>query len=235
MEFRKNERSNLENRKTIFFLLGMVLILSITYAAINVKSYEKFSYDYEMVVDDDLVELPPIVPPPPPALPPPPPAKPPVEPIIELVEDDKKTDEPEIEDLNIETIEVPDEPVAEAAPEAIEDVPMMRVSDYPHYPECGAIKGEERKRCTEKMFRDYINNNYVVPDIAREMGYSGVVYVKFVVSREGKITNVEILKSVNELLDKEAIRVVKSMPPLIPGKNFDRPVSVIFIQPINIK
>lgn len=71
------------------------------------------------------------------------------------------------------------------------------------------------------------------PVIAQENGIQGKVYVSFVVSKEGKVTEPTIAKSVDPALDKEALRVVSSLDKWTPGKNDGEPVNVSYTVPIN--
>ena len=83
----------------------------------------------------------------------------------------------------------------------------------------------------------FIQQNVQYPAMAREAGISGKCHLKFVVDENGSISNVEILKGVPGCgdCDKEAIRVVKSMPKWKPGKQTGRAVKVYYNLPINFK
>jgi protein TonB len=235
MEFRKTEKSNLENKKFIFTLAGALLILSVTYAGFNMKSFIDKSFDFQMEVTDDLAELPPVTTPPPPPPPPPPPSKPPVEPELEIVEDEVELEEPEFED-DIEDMEISMEAIEETGEEeVVEDVPLTFTKDMPYFPECADLGSNmERNNCTRKLLNQKIRENFVMPEIAREMGYSGTVFVKFVVSKTGDVTQIEVLKGVNDVLDKAAIEAVKKVPRMVPGKNLDKPASIIYQVPVRI-
>jgi protein TonB len=78
----------------------------------------------------------------------------------------------------------------------------------------------------------YLKENTKYPMLAKEAGIHGTVHLKFVVGKNGKIRNIEVLKGVNKLLDDEAIRVVKSMPGWKPGTQHGKPVSVYYTLPI---
>lgn len=84
---------------------------------------------------------------------------------------------------------------------------------------------------TEEMMK-YLSKNTVYPASASENGIQGTVYVQFVVDRNGKIADVKILRGVDPELDKEAIRVAKSMPAWIAGKQNGVPVRVAFTMPV---
>lgn len=78
----------------------------------------------------------------------------------------------------------------------------------------------------------FIQANVVYPEKSREMGEQGTVYVQFVVNTDGSITDIVILKGVSELLDEEAMRVIKLMPNWKPGVQNGKPVRVRYQIPI---
>jgi protein TonB len=82
-------------------------------------------------------------------------------------------------------------------------------------------------------FNKYIVGNLRYPDIAAENGISGRVIIQFMVDETGSVKQIEIVRSVDPALDKEAIRVVASSPKWIPGKQRGKPVKVLFYFPIN--
>ena len=73
------------------------------------------------------------------------------------------------------------------------------------------------------------------PVVAEEKGVQGRVIVTFVVERNGSITDVQVAKSVDPSLDKEAVRVVKAMPHWIPGKQNGSAVRVKFTVPVTFR
>ena len=73
---------------------------------------------------------------------------------------------------------------------------------------------------------EFLNNNVMYPKIAQKKGIQGRVVVKFIVEKNGMVTNVETLRQVNPELDNEAIRVVKSMPKWTPGMHNGKAVRV---------
>lgn len=81
----------------------------------------------------------------------------------------------------------------------------------------------------------YLASNIKYPVVAQENGIQGRVVVKFVVEPDGSISNVVVVKSVDPSLDKEAVRVVKSMPKWIPGQNNGQKVRVNFNVPVSFK
>lgn len=81
----------------------------------------------------------------------------------------------------------------------------------------------------------YIMENMKYPEQAMKKGIQGRVAVSFIVEKDGSISNVRPIHSVHTLLDKEAVRVVKSMPKWSPGKQHGKPVRVQLIVPIMFK
>ena len=87
----------------------------------------------------------------------------------------------------------------------------------------------------EEAFMKYIEENLVYPEKAKEDSITGKVLVKFVVEADGSITNVEVIRSANKILDEEAVRVIKNMPKWIPGMQGDKPVRTLMKMPINFQ
>ena len=81
----------------------------------------------------------------------------------------------------------------------------------------------------------YIMENIKYPKQAMKEGIQGRVTVSFIVEKDGRVSNVRLLRSVQSALDKEAIRVVKSMPKWSPGKQNGKPVRVRFNLPVMFK
>lgn len=87
----------------------------------------------------------------------------------------------------------------------------------------------------EKAMIDWLSKSLRYPILAKDDKIEGKVYVSFVVDTDGSITDVNIVKSVNELLDKEAKRVIESMPKWKPGKQNGTIVRVKYTIPIIFK
>ena len=82
---------------------------------------------------------------------------------------------------------------------------------------------------------EWLSKNIKYPVVAEENGVQGRVIVTFVVERNGSITDVQVVKSVDPSLDKEAVRVVKAMPHWIPGKQNGSAVRVKFTVPVTFR
>ena len=84
----------------------------------------------------------------------------------------------------------------------------------------------------QQELMSYLGKNIKYPTIAQENGTQGRVIIQFVVERDGSITDVRVARGVDPYLDKEAVRVVKSMPKWIPGKQNGKAVRVKFTVPV---
>jgi periplasmic protein TonB len=99
--------------------------------------------------------------------------------------------------------------------------PLLVVEQMPSYP------GGDNE------LRKYLAEHIRYPDMARENGIQGRVYVQFVVNTKGKITNAVVVRGIDPSCDKEALRVVNTMPSWSPGRQNGMPVRVQFTIPIN--
>ena len=84
----------------------------------------------------------------------------------------------------------------------------------------------------QAAFMNYLSSNMKYPKDCQEAGIQGRVVVQFVIGKDGRIMNARVIKSVHPSLDKEALRVVNSMPRWTPGKQKGKPVSVTYTVPL---
>ena len=82
---------------------------------------------------------------------------------------------------------------------------------------------------------EFLGKNTKYPEMARENGIQGRVYIQFVVYKDGSIKDVKVMKGRHATLDKEAVRVVKSMPKWVPGKQRGKSVNSRFTLPVKFK
>ncbi len=220
MEPKKTKKADLERKRTLFFEIGMVAVLAIVLVAFEWKTYEKIEYNLgEQTVEKIEEEMIPVTrqqekPPPPP---------PPKTTEIEVVEDDEEIEE-EIEiDAEADQETFVEEYVAPEIEEEeeVEELPIFTVvEEQPEFP--GGFAALTK----------YLQSNIQYPQMAREVGVSGIVYVTFVVEPDGSITNVQLLRGIGSGCDEEALRVVKRMPNWKPGKQRGKSVRVQFNLPV---
>ena len=81
----------------------------------------------------------------------------------------------------------------------------------------------------------YVRDNISYPSVAEEKNIQGKVIVQFVVDTTGQVGEVKVVRSVDAELDREAVRVVQSLPRFIPGSRLGKPVNVWYTLPVNFK
>ncbi len=217
---KKTEGANLEKKRTIFLEIGLIISLLLVLTAFNWKSYDRqIAWIQPGHTDDTPIELPPMTiqkPPEPPR----------VQAIvatanIHIVDTDSPLDDDIFINAGIEPMDpVPEYVPVPQMPEDIEpsDVEIFRVVEsMPEFPG-GA-----------KALYAYLSDNLIYPEMAKETGISGKVYITFVVERDGSITDVQVLRGIGGGCDEEAVRVIRGMPKWTPGKQRNVPVRVQFI------
>ena len=207
-------------------------MLFVSWRLIEFKTYEKDQFDYEsiLVEQDEEEEIPlteQIKTPPPP---PPPPVQAPTE--IEIVEDEEEVEETIIESTETdrdEIIEVEDVVIEEE--EEIIDVPFAVIEDVPVFPGCENVEKDQLRNCFQEQMNKHIRRNFRYPEIAQEMGIKGGVFVNFIISEDGSITNIR-MRGLDKNLEGEAKPIISLLPNITPGKQRGRPVRVPFSIPI---
>jgi TonB family protein len=99
----------------------------------------------------------------------------------------------------------------------------------------GVVEQMPAFRGGDAALMKYLAENTHYPEEAKEKGVQGRVVVNFVVEKDGSITDVKVVRSIDPLLDKEAVRVVETMPKWIPGKQSLVPVRVGYVLPVSFK
>ncbi len=224
MELKKSPKADLENKRNIFVQIGLVVSLAIAlygFEATNkVAQVDSLGSMSGQTVEEEII---PItrqdqVPPPPP----PPPPK--VVDMLVIVDDNTEIkDELQIEDTEADAkTAITAVMQVSTVKEEEEDAPVFFiVEEMPEFPG-GAL-----------ALRNFIAQSVKYPVIAQENGIQGKVFVNFVVAKDGTITNAKIFRGVDPSLDKEALRVVNSLPKWKPGKQGGKPVRVSYTVPIN--
>jgi len=222
MKEKKTAKADLESKKFIFFEIGFIIVLALIWGAFEVKSYETAKLEMfervEVIVEEEMVEitqhekidLPP--PPPSPTL------------LLHVVDDNIVITE------NIEidaeaTVSTEVEVREWTRPAVVEEILVeeeifLIVEQTPEYP-----GGDEARL-------NFLRNNIKYPQMAREAGIQGTVYVGFVVEKDGSVTQVKIMRGIGGGCDEEAIRVTKLMPKWKPGKQRGKEVRVSYNMPI---
>lgn len=231
MQSKKNPKADLESKRGIFMLAGLLIAVLLMVVAISWKSYEKGVMDLGSVEFELEDEMAPITereqkPPPPP---PPPPD------IIEVVEDEVELEE-ELEMEETETDEDEIIEIIEEEEETDEVFSFAVVEDKPIFPGCeGMADKNAQVACLNQKLAEHIRANFKYPPMAKDMGIQGRVFVQFTINRSGTVSDVQVVRGVNKDLDAEAVRIVKKIPKMIPAKQRGKPVSVAYTLPITFR
>lgn len=125
-----------------------------------------------------------------------------------------------------------------SVPEDSEDIefPLAVMESIPEFKACEDVEKKESMICFNQQMTSHVQKNLVYPEEARNQDIQGRVTVLFVIDKEGNITNVRARGPRNgELLEQEAIRIVKMLPQFKPGVQKGKPVNVSYALPINFK
>jgi protein TonB len=119
----------------------------------------------------------------------------------------------------IQLIEIDPEP----EPDPVEEAPFTIVEDMPEFP------GGEAK------LYEFLAKHTKYPPMAKDAGIQGIVYLSFVVEKDGSISSIEVLRGIGAGCDEESVRVLKKMPKWVPGKQRGKTVRVNYRMPFRYK
>jgi len=223
METKKTPKANLENKRLLFLEIGLTVALLLIFLSFEWKTHDKMISlegirDGKNIIDD-------IVPITIPDLPQPQVIPPMITEEFYIVDDNVDVISVVVPTENIPkegyatyTYRQPtniDEPI-------IDDVlPVVAVEEKPKF-----MGGDENE------FTRWVFRNMTYPEDAKRNGIQGRVICSFVVDTQGNIIDVKILRGVDPLLDKEAIRAISKSPKWTPGKNRGKPVRVSYTFPV---
>ncbi len=223
MELKKNPRADLRQYAGLFFEVGLAVALGIVLASFNYASHERnrmvFGDIDNFDIEDVMIPITrsmPVTPPP---------APPKVAEVITIIESDSDLDE----DFEIEDVEATQESMiaiierSGEEEEEEEEVPFALAEVRPEFP--GG----------EAALQKYIASHVQYPEVARDNGLQGKVYIQFVINKRGEVENASIARGIDAVLDKEALRVIQSLPKWKPGVQRGKPVRVSYTVPINFK
>lgn len=226
MEVKKAPKANLESKKPTWLLVGYVIVLAFMFVAFewtrDVRIDTRgaiienvFEQDMEMPITSQ-----------PELAPPPPPPVTPINDVLTIIDDESELEETILATTEEtgEDVEIKHIPVAVEEELPVEDEIFEVVEDKPEFSDGGAVG----------LMR-YLSTNIKYPTIPQENGVQGKVTVQFVVNKDGSIVDVKVLRGVDPYLDREALRVISSMPRWKPGKQRGVPVRCKFTVPVTFK
>lgn len=229
MEVKKSPKADLERGKTMSVLMGFIVGLAVLFVGFEWSTKDVMVVDETEQVQDVIAEeeieitrqenTPP---------PPPPPAAPAVAEVLTVVDDDVELADVEIasseDDASAAQAETYVAPVVEEEEEEESAQQIFTVVEkQPEFP--GGM--------SELM--KFLSKNIKYPVIAQENGIQGRVVCSFVVNRDGSIVDIQVMRGVEPSLDKEAVRVIGTMPKWKPGEQRGKPVRVKFILPVQFR
>lgn len=239
MKPKKNPELEVGRNSSLYFAIGLNIMLFISWQALEYKTYEAIDVELailtvEEVVEEEIPIMTMNTPPPPP----PPPAV--VTEEIQIVEDLEEVEETIIESTETSQDDVIADRVIRVSDVVVGvvdeyvEVPFTVIEEVPLFPGCEKVKKSERRACFQKKMLEHVNNNFEYPKAALEMGIGGRVYIVFTIDKDGTIKKIKT-RGPDQLLENEARRIVSLLPTMIPGKQRGKPVSVPFSLPINFK
>jgi protein TonB len=220
---KKSSKGDLEKRRNTFMLIGFVVVLGLIYVGFELfatndtaKNLGLADDELIIVMDDDVIATDPTPPPPPP------PVQQQTEVMLQIVEDNIKVnaDFDFSQDFSLDDVIEEYVPI-DIVEEEVDNTPPLRFVEEMPEPVGGM----------EAMYK-FLNDNLKYPEVARNNGIQGQVFLEFVVEKDGSIGNVKIIAGVYPDLDQEAVRVVKMMPKWKPGKQMGKAVRCFFNLPV---
>jgi len=237
MELKKNPKLDIGSNSSLYFAIGLVIMLSFTYGALEFKTYDTADLtldilQMEEVIEEDIPITEQIKTPPPP----PPQAVPEIITVVENIE--------EIEETVIESTEMSQEDAIEDVVEVDEvdveeldedvSVPFSVVENVPVFPGCKGRTNAVLKKCFQDKMQAHLLKNFRYPETAMEMGIYGKVFVLFEINKDGNVSGIRT-RGPDKLLEKEAARIIGLLPKMIPGKQRGKSVRVPYSIPINFQ
>lgn len=242
METKKSPKYDLNNWSLIFFQIGIIIMLFISWSLIELKSYDTnltkkdvISIQDELIKDIPITEQITLPPPPPPSISS-------IPDIIEIIDDEKDIEESIIEstetDQNseIEEIIIEINEIEEEDEEEVIVVPFAVIENVPIYPGCeNEQNNDSKKLCMSNKITELVKKNFNT-DLAGDLGLTGIqrIFVQFKIDKNGQVANVQA-RAPHPSLEKEAIRVVRLLPAMTPGRQREKPVGVLYSLPILFK
>jgi TonB family C-terminal domain len=232
MKEKKNAKYNLEKKRIMFLQFGLIFSFALVLTAFEYEVPFDEPKDVVLEVLDDMDMLIPIT-----YREPEKPIEPPKVKKIELLapllvdnEEDGIDFEPE-DTFGDPNDEVPLTMIEEVPEEFVEETPFAVVE---HMPVFNPDKNENYKEGNMDLFKT-LQSSVRYPVAAQESSIQGRVFVRFVVTKTGEISDIQITRSVDPLLDNEVIRVLKSLPKFKPGMQRLKPVPVYYSAFVNFK
>lgn len=235
MKSKKNPNLDVGRNSSIYFAVGLNVMLLLTYLALEHRTYEKSDTLVDVLQMSEMIEedipmttinIPP---------PPPPPQITEAITVIENTEDIEETvvksTEIGFDDVIEPAIEVQDVVVEEVEEDIV--VPFAVIERVPTFPGCTG-NNDQLKACFQEKMQEHLKKHFRYPEVASELGIYGKVFVLFQIDKNGLVTKIKT-RGPDQILEKEAERIISLLPKMEPGKQRNKPVAVPYSIPINFK
>lgn len=237
MELKKNPKANVGRNSSLYFAVGLNVMLVLTYLGLEHKTYETDEIKIDLLMlDEQFDEDIPITTI---NIPPPPPPKQVVTEVITIVEDVEDVEETVVKSTEIgqdDVIEEREVNVDDVVVEEVEEdveVPFAVIEKVPQFPGCTGTNTELRA-CFQRKMQEHLQKHFSYPDAAAELNIQGRVFVFFLIDKNGVVTKVKS-RGPDQMLEKEAERIISLLPKMEPGKQRNKAVGVPYSIPINFK
>lgn len=238
MKPKKNPKAELESRRPFFFLTGISIALVLAIMAFQWRTELNIIKDkgIDFSFNEDANEIPRTL------------RKMPQKPkpklevnkeklaiVKDIFKDIMTLDEPDFLELGDEG-DLGDEPVEIGieTDEEVETLPFILVEQIAMPLSCKDLgTRDEQIACLNQWMASYIRSEVKYPELARQMGLYGKVWITFVVGTSGKIVSAELARGEHDILNQEAMRVIESMPKWLPASQKRRKVKMTMTVPIN--
>lgn len=235
MQVKKNPKADVSRNSSLFFAIGLNIMLFITWQALEYKTYDKATMDIEILnLEKEIEEEIPITnmntPPPPPSAV--------VTETLQIVDDIEDIVETIIESTEASQDDRIAEPIVSVRDVAVieveeeVEVPFAIIEEVPTFPGCESLSKVQKRACFEEKMQAHVIKNFQYPQVALDLRIHGRVYIMFTIDKDGGISNIKT-RGPDKLLENEAIRIINTLPTMIPGKQRGKPVPVPFSLPIN--
>lgn len=236
-------RKRKERTAAIAFVAGLIFMMAVIklpYLIMDAMESMRSDKEEEMVIGVDMDET---LPEPPKPLideatpPPPPPPPPPTTQVTEMTQSTVTTEPEPVEQVDPDKMLKTQDQQVNTAPANSDYTPPSGDAGTgdPVAQETVDMSAVEEKPLFSGDLNKFLSSNLNYPEECVEGGIQGRVIVEFVVGTDGKITDVSVKRGVHALLDREAMRVVKSMPAWTPGRQGGKAVPVRYRQPITFQ
>jgi protein TonB len=238
MELKKNPKANVGRNSSLYFAVGLNVMLVLTYLGLEHKTYETEATKVDLLMldeqfDEDIpittINIPP----------PPPPSKPIITEVITIVEDVEDIEETVVESTEIGQDDVIEERVIsvdEVEVDEVEEdisVPFAVIEKVPIFPGCKG-NNKELRLCFQEKMQNHLQEHFRYPEAAKDLDIQGRVFVFFEIDKTGRVSKIKS-RGPDRLLEKESERIISLLPNMEPGKQRNRAVTVPYSIPINFQ